>query len=299
MTFINRLAVCTIALMVSSAAAIQDAAATQITLNFVQSSSALTWNGFFGGAPFLAQDGTAGTTDYDPNSPSNRTTYQGTITVDVDNLFAPTTIKLLSSAANADLSGKWLPEDYAFLPNDIDNDGNKYEFPDDASTSVGTTPGAAADADYGIRLRPTGAPANVAYATLHDMEFNISTAGYEAVNGLGEFSSLTQKFKYETGWWDYWLHPTFTAEKLRQRLEVAGGSNLNLSTSLSTYTVTPLGGGLSQVTLFIPVSVDDPDTTAPTSFIGQLVATAVIPEPASAALLGLAFVGLFTVRRRG
>lgn len=272
------------------------AAAVQVTLNFVQPESYLTWSGFFAGQPFLAQDGVAGTTDSNPSSPSNKTTYQGTITVDVDNLLAPTSIKIISSAADADLSGSWLPDVQPFI--DIDG-GGPGDFPGDAVTSVGTVPGPSAVADYGIRVKPPGAP-DVAYAAQRDLVFNVTTPGVEAVNGLGEFSSLTQNFEYAQGWFDYWLHPTFTSQKIRQRLELSGGDNDNLSAALSTYTVTPLGGGVNEIKLFIPVNVNDPDDTAPTNYAGQLVATIITPEPTSAVLLSLAGVcgALFNGRNR-
>jgi hypothetical protein len=302
MKCVMRVSACSIALLAISAFSIRYAAATQITLNFVQPTSTLTWGGFFGGQPFIPQDTgaspPAGNTDYNLALPSNTTTHQGTITVDVDILLSPSSIQLVSSAANSDPSGKWLPTPEPYI--DVDGDGRFGEFPDDAVTSVGTVPTPAAEADFGIRIRPTGAP-DVAYAALRDMEFNITTPPAVPVNALGEFNSTTENFKYATGWWDYWLHPTFTAEKLRERLEVAGGTNPNTSAAPSTYVAVPLGGGAYQITLTIPVNVQDPDSTAPTSFIGTLVATVVIPEPASVLLVALGgmLVGLFGMRRRG
>ena len=110
-----------IALLAFSAFSVHNASAITITLNLEKPLSSMTLTGFFAGNPFLAQDGQAGTTDYDPASPSLKTTYQGTITVDVDNLLAPTSIKLINSTANADPSGKWLPEAEPYL--DIDGGG--------------------------------------------------------------------------------------------------------------------------------------------------------------------------------
>ena len=98
MKCIMRVAACSIALLVFSAFSIRDAAATQVTLNFVPAASTMTWGGFFGGhrsCPKVA----AGTTDYNLALPSNTTTHQGTITVDVDNLLSPTSIQILSSNA--------------------------------------------------------------------------------------------------------------------------------------------------------------------------------------------------------
>jgi hypothetical protein len=303
MRCITRVAACSIALLVFSAFSIRDTNATQLALSFVPASSTLNWSGFFGGQPFVAQSA-AGTTDYNLALPSNTTTHQGTITVDVDNLLSPTSIQILSSNADADPSGKWLPESYAFLPSDVDGDLNHYEFPDDASSSVGTTPGVAADADFAIEISPG---VDVAYAALRDVVINVTTAPGVAVNGLGQFDSKSQNVEIATGWWDYWLHPTFNsaANRLRQRLELAGGDEDNFNDVAqgldadSTYVAVPLGGGLYQITLTIPVNALFPDDSAPTRYTGTLVATATIPEPASVALLGLGFVGLFAVRRRG
>jgi PEP-CTERM motif len=294
MRCITRVAACSIALLVFSAFSIRDAAATQIALNFVPASSTLTWGGFFAGNPFVPQSA-PGTTDYNAALPSNTTTHQGTITVDVDNLLTPSSIQILSSNANPDPSGKWLPEPYGFLPSDVDGDTNHYEFPDDASSSVGTNPGAATDADFAIEISPG---VDVAYATIRDAVFNITTPAAVPVVA-GAFASTTENFELATGWWDYWLHPTFSNPKFRQRLEVAGGDEDNTSAVPSTYVSVPLGGGLHQITLTIPVNVLFPDDTAPTSYTGTLVATAIIPEPTSVVLLALGLVGLFGVRRRG
>src|SRR5688572_12389949 len=73
--------------------------AVPLTLNLVQADSHITINGLFSGIPSTFQEGTAGTTDLVAGSPSNRTTFQGTITVDVDNVLAPSSIQILSSAA--------------------------------------------------------------------------------------------------------------------------------------------------------------------------------------------------------
>jgi|tagenome__1003787_1003787.scaffolds.fasta_scaffold20911608_2 hypothetical protein len=292
-----RIATCSLALLVFSVFSIRDAVAEQITLNISQPLSTMTLSGFFGGNPFLAQDGQAGTTDYDPASPSLKTTYQGGITIDVDNLLAPTSIKLISSTANADPSGKWLPEAEPYVDGP-DANSTPGDFPDDAFPSTGTTPGGAGgaiDADYGFRINP-GAPA--AWGAYRDVEFNVTTPGFVPVNGLGEFSSVTENFEFSTGWFDYWLSPIFTPQKIRQRLELAGGDEDNALAAVSTYTVTPIGGGASLVTLTIPINYDIPDDTAPTHHTGVFVATVVIPEPTSFVLIGLALVPALMARRR-
>jgi hypothetical protein len=129
------------------------------------------------------------------------------------------------------------------------------------------------------------------------VEFNITTPGFVPVVA-GAFSSTTEKFKFTTGWFDYWLSPTFTPQKIRQRLELAGGSDNNALAADSTYLVTPLGGGASLITLTIPINYDIPDSTAPTHHAGVFVATVVIPEPTSLVLLGLALVPALMARRR-
>jgi hypothetical protein len=306
MKCVMRVAACSIALLAFSVFSIRHAAAAQVTLNFVPSASTLTWGGFFGGAPFEPQSA-SGTMDFNPALPSDTTTHQGSITVDVDNLLAPTSIQILSSNADADLSGKWLSDAYHFLDPDVDDDGNLYEFPDDAHSSVGTQPGPAQDADFAIEISPPGAP-DVAYAALRDIVFNVTTAPGVPVNPLGQFDSKTQNFELATGWWDYWLHPTFTNEKLRQRLEVAGGDEDNFNdfaagtAPSSTYVAVPLGGGQgTHVTLTIPVNVFFPDDSAPTRYTGTFVATGVVvPEPSSIVLIGTltAIAAAYAARRR-
>jgi hypothetical protein len=303
MKCIMRVAVCIATVQLFSGLMTSNADAAQLTLNFVPSASTLTWGGFFGGIPFTPVPTVpSGGADYNLALPSNTTTHQGTIVVDVDNLLAPTSIQLLSSTANADLSGKWNPQNYSFLPNDVDGDLNLYEFPDDASSSVGTVPGPPDDADYAIRIN---AGVDVAYAALRDIEFNVTTPAAVPVNGLGQFDSKAQNVELATGWWDYWLHPTFTNEKLRQRLEVGGGDEDNFNDFAagtdpdSTYVAVPLGGGAYQITLTMPVNVLFPDDTAPTRYTGTLVATVTIPEPTSFVLLGMAtLAALAGVRRR-
>jgi len=287
-----RIATYSVAVLVFSTFSIREVAAEQITLNLLPQSS-MTLTGFFEGSPFLAQDGQAGTTDYDLTSPSNKTTYRGGITIDVDNLLAPTSIKIVGSTANADPSGKWLPEAEPYI--DIDG-GGPGDFPGDAFTSVGTTPGGAGgaiDADYGFRMNP-GVPA--AWGAYRDVEFNVTTPAAVAVNGLGEFSSVTENFEFTSGWFDYWLNPTFTPEKIRQRLELAGGDNNNALAGVSTYVVTPLGGDASLITLTIPINYDIPNDTWPTHHAGVFVATVVVPEPMSFVLMGLALLSVLGAR---
>jgi hypothetical protein len=287
-----------IAALIFSVLAVGDAAAVQLTLSLVHAESDLELSGSFSNIPFLTQDGLAGTTDLNPTFSSMRTGYQGTITVDVDNLVAPTTIKLISSAADADLSGKWLP---ALQPvQDLNGDGECCELgapPDGDSSPAGANPGVPGDADYGVRVFLAAFNANIAFGAQRDLVFNITTPGFEAVNGSGEFSSLTQNFEFATGWFDYWVANGVPGGNIRGRAELAGGDEDNLSAALSKFTVTALPGNQKEYKLFIPVNVDFPSDDAPTNYKGQLVATLVTPEPTGFVLFGTA-VFAFVLRRR-
>lgn len=271
-----------------------EATAVPITLNLTQSDSYMGITGAFihplaGAIPFAPQDGLAGTTDYDAAHPSTWTTFQGTITVDVDNLLAPTSIKIVSSAADADFSGKWLPEIEPYL--DLNMDGDFGEFGPDSLPTAGDDPAPAMDADWGFRISALNA-----YAAYRDVVFNVTTPAALPVNGLGEFSSTTENFEFATGWLDYWL----AAANFRGRAEVAGGDDDNMSAVASTYTVTPLGGGMSEIKLVIPIHYDNMDDTLRVVSDGQFVATVIIPEPASVMLLTIAAgcLGLCGTRRR-
>lgn len=288
------LKVSALAALIAFAMAASQAVAVPLTLNLSQQQSHVAISGAFihplaGAIPFIAQEGlNAGLMDYDPAHPSTYTTFQGTVTVDVDNLLAPTSIKFVSSAADADLSGKWLPEVEPYV--DLNGDGSFGDFGADSLPTAGDDPAPATDADWGIRIVNLNA-----WAAYRDIVYNVTTPAALPVNGLGEFAS-TQNFEFGTGWLDYWL----AAANFRGRAELAGGDDNNMSASVSTYTVTPLGGGMSEVQLFIPIHFDNMDDTLRVVYDGQFVATVVIPEPASAALLTIAgsCLGLLSVRRR-
>lgn len=273
--------------------AAQQASAVPITLDFVPAQSSLTVTGTFGGLPIGAQEGLAGTTDLAPATPSNTTSFSGTITVDVDNLLAPTSIKILSSAADAAVSGKWRPEVEPFQ--DKDGDGKFGEFGDDSEPTTSNNWGTPTDADWGIKIRHPALGVDIAFGAYRDIAYNI-TSGSEAVSGLGQFSSLSENFEFATGWLDYWIAPG--AGGLRGRAELAGGDDNNSIAALSSYVVTPLGGGMSQVTLTIPIHVDDMGSDLHGFYDGTFVATAVVPEPASISLFALTAV-FACLRRRG
>ncbi|MEX2307489.1 MAG: PEP-CTERM sorting domain-containing protein [Pirellulales bacterium] len=292
-------AIC-IAVIVVSVLAAREAAAVQLTLNLVQSESHIVLSGDFSTLPFLAQEGSAGTTDLNLTRLSTDTTFQGTITVDVDNAMSPTSIQILSSAADADVGGLWLPEVQNYL--DLNGNGEFGEFglPPDGDSETATSnsnPAPAAAADWGVRVFHPAFQANIAWAAARDIAYNVTSAP-EAVNGLGQFSSSTENFEFATGWFDYWVAPA--AGNLRGRAEFAGGDDDNLSPLPSTYIVTPLPGNQREIRLIIPIEIDAPGDDANFAYDGVFVATKIVPEPSTLLMFGTAaaFAAAFAARRR-
>jgi hypothetical protein len=287
---------CVLAALGMSVSSAREAAAAPLTLNLVQSESFIRFTGDFSTLPLLPQEGVAGTTDLNLLRPSNETTFQGTITIDVDNPMAPTSIQIVSSAADADVSGQWLPEIEPYL--DTDGDMNFGEFGEDSLPTQGDNPAPATDADWGVRVFHPAFGANIAWGGLRDVSYNV-TSGVEAVGGLGTFSSATENFEFATGWFDYWV--AAAAGNLRGRSELAGGDDDNASLLPSTITVTPLLGGQKLIRLMIPIDINSPGDDLNSFYDGQFVAELIVPEPATLFLLSIAGMGIAaagTRRRR-
>lgn len=228
------------------------------------------------GAPLVRQEGTAGTTDYNTNYDSNRTTYQGTITVDVDNLLAPTTIKFLSANLDADASGKWLPR--------VNPGKSPYTAPD-------VLP--AQDADHAMKFNFF---ADLLYAAARDVVYDV-TSGTEAVDASGSFSSASQVFTFTSGQLDFW----YDLSVLQAGLMDAGSDDLTGDSGTnagddSSYVVAE-NGGLKWATLTIPVLLES-GGDFPNTRVGTLFATAQVPEPATWILMGVGLVGLAAFARR-
>lgn len=188
---------------------------------------------------------------------SKTTSYSGTILVDVDNPLAPTTIQLLGSSAVAAISGQWLPQA--------------------GGGPAAGDPGVAQDANYGLFLN-AGALGN-AWGAVRNLVFDV-TSGVEPVV-LGLFAS-TQTLTITTGQFAVNAPALF-----------GGPSEDDLATDTLTNAATPssysVAGPLA--TLTIPISIIDAgDLTV--MYTGQLVATATVPEPASAALASAMLVGM-------
>jgi hypothetical protein len=329
MKCIMRVATCIITALSLSPFAIRDAAAAQLTLNLVQSQSYILQTGAFSGIPFAPQEGTAGTTDANPARPSHETTFQGTITVDVDNVLAPTGITILESNANADVSGTWLPE--VELYEDLNGNGNFGEFGlppgGDSRSSTGDNPAPATPADWGVKVVHPAFGVTIAYGAARDVVYTV-TRPLSTVNALGQIGNptrtnpgdTTEKFEFGTptadpndtpgtidsapgtgGWFDYWVQAG-GSNNIKGRSDLTGGDDPNVHLLQSMYTVTPLGGGNSLVTLTIPIDVNNPGGDADFFYDGQFVATYIVsvPEPTSVMLLGLGgtMVGIVGFRRR-
>jgi hypothetical protein len=298
MTRYNRVATCSLALSFFFTISIRDTNAVIRTLNLVPADSHITINGVFSGIPTSAQEGVVGTFDLVAGSPSTRTTFQGTITVDVNNVLAPTSLRILSSAAAADTSGIWFPQPRPYQDLNGDMDPGEFGLPPAGDSEVGTANnfGPDANADWGMRVRHPAFGVDIAYGGYRDISYNV-TSDPAVVNGAGQFSSLTQHFEPD-GFLDYWVAPAAGGLLGRTEANTGDGDFYNNTAGVSSYTVTPLGGGASRINLLIPILVDDMGTTLRTVYTGQFLATVIIPEPTSLALLGLgAFSALLVVRR--
>jgi hypothetical protein len=275
-----------------------DAAAVQVVLN-LQSQSFLSLDGDFLGTddnpvnPFYPQDDPAFPTpntdgtiiDGDPNNPSNRTPLTGTITVDVDNILAPTTIQIVSANMDATVTGSWLPENQ----------------PDDGVPTTGDDPRPALPADIGIKIvGDVGIPGccDIAYAAVRDAQYNYVSATYnyetetltpvvEPVNAQGEFNSTSQFLIYTSGIFEYWTDPFLLNERERDSLVGDGAPNQHdVDASTDPETATPIAnapkstyivsGNLVTLTIPIDINVDNPGDLS--QYVdGQLLATFQIP----------------------
>lgn len=260
---------------------VRESAAIEITMNLVQSQSTITFNGGYASNPLIPQDDatfpTPGTIDGDPTRPSNQTTLQGTITVDVDNVLAPTTIRIVSANMAGDINGSWLPE------NQLDGGGLSSDNPADP----------AEPANLGVKLVFFGT--DVAYGAVRDLNYNLATEVdpdpfdevetydpvTESVNAQGEFSSLTQHLFYNSGLFDTWQDPALDDDRDRDDLTGDGAPNQHdvdatvdppiltpkVNAPKSTYLVS---GNLA--TLTIPLDIDIFDNLT-TDLSGLFVAT--------------------------
>jgi hypothetical protein len=236
-----------------------DLRAAPLTLSLDSSQSFITLSGSFSNIPAMGQ-----------GAGSLTANYSGPISIDVDNILAPTSIQITGSSADASISGQWLPEA--------------------GGGPAAGNPGTAQDANYGLQVS-AGALGN-AYAAIRNLEFNV-TGGPSAVVA-GAFPS-TQTLGVTSGLFAFNLPPALGDPPGQD--DLSGNTLTNASASASTYSVSG-----STATLTIPISITDVDDDLTIVYTGRLVATGQIPEPSSIALVCLALVGMFGVSsacRRG
>jgi hypothetical protein len=208
------------------------------TYNFVidPTLSWLTLSGNYSGKP-LVQQGPGSLT----------TSYSGSMLVDLDNGYSPTTISILGSSAVAANSGSWRPQ---------------------AAGGTGNAP-----ANYGGKMDLGWLFGGWAYAAIRNLNFNI-TDGPESIVG-GAFPS-TQLFTIATG------RAIYTSGVGSGDDDISGSALANASATNSTYSV--LG---STATLTIPVYVNKVDKLTQTYTGTIVARCESVPEPTSLVLLVL------------
>jgi hypothetical protein len=201
----------------------------------------------------------------DPNGTT--TTYHGSIRVDVDDLFSPTSIQFLHAAAIADNGGDYRPQ-------------------------APGTPGNSGPANYGVGL----AAGFTSLAAVRDLEISF-TSELESIHA-GMFAS-TQSAEVTSGRTDELVLVPFLVAPAScdPFLIEAGCVGVNLATE-GSYTV---DGNLATLTL--PMLLHFPiEAELATVLEGTLVGVAVVAEPASGAQASLtaivALMVLVRTRRR-
>jgi hypothetical protein len=191
--------------------------AEQVIFNLEPSNSSLQMSAnIFGGLPgfFLSPQGPGG----------DVTSYSGTVTVDVDDPLAPTSITFVAASAVAANSGNWLPNNILCETADgpCDDTTNNEGNPD---VDGDANPGTAVPASYGMIL-DLNATTGIAYGAQRDIAWNITSEPIAVTSG--EFPS-------------------------EQTFGVSGQQDLNVSSVV-------FGDDASQ-DIFDPFDPEDPDTT--------------------------------------
>lgn len=248
-----------VTVFVSSESRVQ---AALVTLNVNQANSSLTISG---SVFVVALNSTFPMQEQLPGSLT--TSYTGTITVDVDDLFNPTSIAIIGSNLDAVVSSIYLP-------------------------TVGGEPLIpAAPGDYGVFVPVPGD----GYGSVRGLIMNVSAASTGVA--MGNFAVTGQTFSPTTGTLD-----VFAAGLGGGDTTPLTQSGLNNSASLGNYAVS---GG--QITLTIPAdftigfSVQDEMmatvVTGSVQFVGSVTAVAAVPEPTSFGLALMPVLGTVLLRR--
>ncbi len=198
--------------------------------------------------------------------------YLGTITVDVNNSLAPTSIVFQSAVLDASVNGQWLP-------------GN---------VSTGSGGGTASDADYGMAVAALGANAR-----LRDIVFNLSAPSI-SISG-GSFSVATQTLAYTSGQFDVYSAGLGDGANISLSNPLTSViSGLNSSASQGTYSVV---GNIATITIPVTVSINynipgTPTVDGTNTYTGQFIGVASVPEPSSLGLLSIFGCGALARSRK-
>lgn len=229
-----------------------------VTLNITSGSLVLTGNAEVVGV---------GTFNYvEQGAGSLSTTYGGSFSVNVDNVFAPSNITFTAANVDANTNGTWSPN----------NAGNSQ------------TP--ASLADYGVRVNQI-----LANGKLRNIVFNV-TSGLAPVVG-GNFAVGTQSWSYTTGNIDMF------SDVLNDGTSATlTGTASNTNANVGTYSV---AGNIITMTVPISIALPysipgNPTVNGSNIFTGTLTAIAAVPEPGTIALasVGILLVGGMAMRRR-
>lgn len=209
------------------------ASAEQVVFTIDPMLSSVSLSADFSGVP-LTEQGPGSTT----------TRYSGTITVDVDNKLAPTSIEFLSAAAAAGDSGSWLPAR--------------------GGGSGPGVPGIAEPANYGVQA--DFGLLGIAYATLRDVVIDITKAPQPVTNGMFDGA---QTLTAVAGWFEYNVPLAIGGDVGSDPYD---GSTDNVTFTPGTYAVTG-----NTATLTLPLEWITGGSVI-TVFTGQFVATATLPQ---------------------
>lgn len=208
--------------------------AEQVVFTLIPAQSSITLDSNWAGVPLVEQG---------PGSLT--TTYSGTVTVNVDNKLAPTTIEFLGASATAADSGSWLPQRGGGI--------------------AAGDPGMAEPANFAVKadLGLLG----TAYAVLRDTVIGITNGPVPVT--ANQFDS-TQTLTALAGQFEYNVPLALGGD--------VGSDPYDGSTPNTTFTQGSYVVSGSSITLTIPLEwIDDGDVTS--IFSGQFVATASLSKP--------------------
>lgn len=202
------------------------------------------------GAPMLAQD---------PGNMSLTTTYSGTITVDVDDLTNPTSIKFISAEATAANSGNWLPDLQGGSEGNPEVDGD-------------ATPGEAAPANYGFFIDLGGPSVAVLYSAVRDVVLSLNSEPIPV--SAGQFSGLSVGITVPQGIYYGNLSSAAFGDQVGPQ-DLTDEVGVNSASASASYSVTGNVATLSLPLQFILSEGANPEV----EFFGTFIATHSLVQP--------------------